>query len=182
MQTCTPGAPGSRSIASLKKTLDFAVKFRYRCIEGFAPRIDDDGPLWAQLIQLEADGLADPPLDAISHHGFAEGARAGEANMRSFQLRFADTESRKQRSAEPGTLVINPAEVFGTQQTDTFRKTRDGGLPLVADSELFAASRTATGKNGTPVLGFHTGTEAVGFGTVTVIRLKSTFRHCSPIK
>jgi len=181
LQTCIPGAPGSRSIASLKKTFDFAVKFRYRCIEGFAPRIDDDGPLWAQLIQLEAYGLADPPLNAISHHGFAEGARAGEANMRSFQLRFADTKSRKQRSAEPGTLVINPAEVFGTQQTDTFRKTRDGALPLGANGQFLAAASAAPGQNGASVLGLHTGAKPMRFGAVAIVRLKSTFRHVSSI-
>lgn len=125
-QTCTPEWPRSRSTASLKKTLNLAMKFRHRGIEGFAPRIDDDGPLWAQLIQAEAHRLPDPPLDAVSHHGFAEGARAGEADMGAVRLRLADTKCRKQGPREPGTLVIYPAEVFGTQQTDTFRKTRDG--------------------------------------------------------
>jgi hypothetical protein len=75
---------------------------------------------------VEADRLADPSLDAVSHHGFAEGARAGEADMRPLRLRFPDTKRRKEGPGEPGTLVIYPAEVFGTQQTDTFRKTRDG--------------------------------------------------------
>jgi hypothetical protein len=89
----------------LKKTFYFAAKFRYWGIAGFAPRIDDDGPLWAQLIQLEAYRLPDPSLDAISHHGFAEGARAGEANMRSLKLRFPDTKCRKHGPGEPGTLV-----------------------------------------------------------------------------
>jgi hypothetical protein len=114
LRTCIPEASGSRSIASLKKTFHFAAKFRYWGIAGFAPGIDDDRPLWAQLIQLQAYGLADPSLEAISHHGLAQGARAGEANMRSLRLRFTDTKCRKQRSGEPGTLVINPAEVFGT--------------------------------------------------------------------
>ena len=90
------------------------------------PRVDDDRPLWVQPIQVEAHGLADPSLDAVSHHGFAEGAWAGETDMRPLRKRFADAESGKQGPGEPGTLVINSAEVFGTQQTDTFRKTRDG--------------------------------------------------------
>jgi hypothetical protein len=106
--------------------LDFAVKFRYRSIEGLAPRIDDDRPQWTQLLQVEANRLADPSLDAVSHHGFAEGAGAGEADMRAVSQRFSDTKCRKEGSGEPGTLVIYPAEVFGTQQTDTFRETRDG--------------------------------------------------------
>ena len=45
--TCILEAHGLRSIASLEKTLYFAVKFRHRGVEGFAPRIDDYGPLWA---------------------------------------------------------------------------------------------------------------------------------------
>ena len=75
---------------------------------------------------MEAYGLADPPLDAVSHHGFAERARAGEADMRALRPRFTHTKCREEGPGEPGTLVIYPAEVFGTQQTDTFRKTRDG--------------------------------------------------------
>ena len=127
---------------------------------------------------MEADGLADPSFDSVSHHGLAEGARAGKADVGAFRLRFTDAKCRKEGSGEPGTLVIYPAEVFGTQQTDTFRKTRDGELPLVAHRELLAASRAAAGKNGTPVLGFHTGTEAMSLGAMAIIRLKSTFRHC----
>ena len=177
LRTCIPEEPGSRSIASLKKTLHFPAKFRYRSIEGFPPRIDDDGPLWAQLIEMQAHGLADPSLDAISHHCFAEGARTGEADMGTFRLRFADTKCRKQGPGEAGTLVIYSAEVFGTQQTDTFRKTRDGVLPLGANGQFLAAACAATGQNGASVLGFHTGAKPVRLGAVAVVRLKSTFRH-----
>ena len=75
---------------------------------------------------MEAHRLADPPLDAVSHHGFAERAWAGETDMRTVRQWFTDTKCRKEGPGEPGTLVIYPAEVFGTQQTDTFRETRDG--------------------------------------------------------
>jgi hypothetical protein len=102
------------------------MQFRYRSIEGFAPRIDDDGPLWAQPIEVEANRFADPPFDTVTHHGFAQGAGTGEADMRPIGLGFEDAESRKEGAGEPGTLVINAAEVFGTQEADTFRKTRDG--------------------------------------------------------
>jgi hypothetical protein len=130
---------------------------------------------------VEAHGLADPPLDAVSHHGFAEGAGAGEANVRTFRLRFADAECRKQGPGKPGTLVINPAEIFGTQQTDTFRKTRDGTLPLGANGQFLAAASAAPGQNGASVLGLHTGAKPVRLGAVAVVRLKSTFRHVSSI-
>jgi hypothetical protein len=51
------------------------VKFRYRGFQRFATGIDNDGPLGAQLIQVEADGLADAPLDAVAHHGLTDRAR-----------------------------------------------------------------------------------------------------------
>jgi len=94
---------------------------------------------------VEADGLADPSFDSVSHHGLAEGARAGKADVGAFRLRFTDAKCRKEGSGEPGTLVIYPAEVFGTQQTDTFRKTRDGALPLGADGQFLAAAGAAPG-------------------------------------
>jgi len=107
----------------LKETQNLFLQFLGGRIVGFAAGIDDDRPLWAQLAELEANRLANPSLNAISHHGFAERAGAGETNVGSFGLRFADTECRKQGSGEPGTLVIDSAKIFGAQQADTFRKT-----------------------------------------------------------
>ena len=130
---------------------------------------------------MEADRLTDPPLDAVSHNGFAECTGAGETNARSLRLRFPDTECRKQGAGKPGTLVVNPTEIFGTQQTDTFRKTRDGVLPLGANGQFLTAASAAPGQNGTSVLGLHTGTKPMRFGAVAVVRLKSTFRHVSSI-
>jgi hypothetical protein len=99
--------------------------------------------------------------------------------MRPIRLRFAHTKCRKEGPGEPGTLVINSAEVFGTQQTDTFRETRDGRLPLGAYGQFLAPACAAPGQNGAPVLGLHTGAKPMRLGAVTVIRLKSTFRHFS---
>ena len=178
-KTYTARSAPDRSVAAEKEALHFAAKFRHRSIEGLAPRIDDDGPLWAQLIQVEAHGLADAPLDAIAHHGFAERARAGEADTRPVGFEFANAESREEGARESGTLVVNSAEVFRTQQTDTFRKTRDGELPLGTDSQFLAAACAAAGENGASVLGLHTGAEPVRLGAVTIVRLKGTFRHFS---
>ena len=50
-------------------------------------------------------------------------------------------------------------------------------LPLVADGELLPPARAAAGQHGTAVLGGHAGEKAVRFGALSVIRLKSTFRH-----
>jgi hypothetical protein len=155
------------------------VKFRHRGIVRLAPRIDYDGPLGAQLIQMQAHCFAQAPLDTIAHDGFTERARCCEADPRPVALRIPYTKSREQRSGMPGTLVVNSSEVLRSQKADTFRKTRDGGLPLVTDSQLLAALRPAAGKNGTAVLGFHPRAEAVCFCAVAIIRLKGTFRHFS---
>ena len=153
------------------------MEFRHRSIECFATGIDYDGPLGAQSIEMQADGLADAPLDAVADHGFAEGAGCGEADMRPVVLRFADAERREERARETGTPIVNSSEVLRPQQTDTFRKSRDGALSFGADSEFLAATGTAAREDGSPVLGFHARPEPVRFGAVAIIRLKGTFRH-----
>ena len=82
-----------RSIAAEKEPRHFPLDFRKRRIQRFASRIDDYGPLGAQPIEIKADGLADPPLDAVAHHGLADGARDSEANAGAVRLRFTNAES-----------------------------------------------------------------------------------------
>ena len=106
------GAPPSGWTASLKQTLHFPVKFRDRSIQGFAAGVDDDRPLWAQPVQLEANRLADAAFDAIAHHGFAEGARQGEADPRSEGRRIAHAKRGEEGAGEADTLVVNPAEIL----------------------------------------------------------------------
>jgi hypothetical protein len=156
------------------------VQVHDRSIERLAPWIDDDGPLWAQLIEMEADGLADTPPNAVADHGFAEGAGCSEADVRPIGLRLADTERREERARETGAFIVNSSEVFRPQQTNTFRKSRDGALPFGADSELFAATGAAAREDGPAVLGFHARPEPVRLGAVAIVRLKGTFRHLSP--
>jgi hypothetical protein len=155
------------------------VQFHDRSVERLAPWIDYDGPLWAQLIQMQADGLADAPPDAVADHGLAEGSGRSEADMRPIGLRLADAERREERARETGTLIVNSSEVFRPQQTNTFRKSRDGALPFGADSELLAATGAAAREYGPAILGFHARPEPVRFGAVAIVRLKGTFRHLS---
>ena len=76
-----------------------------------------------------ANGLADPPPDPVARDGLAQRAGRGESDPRAAQglrgLRFADAERREQGTGVFDAGVVNPAEVLGTQQTDTFRKTCD---------------------------------------------------------
>jgi hypothetical protein len=155
------------------------VEFRHRSIERLAPWIDYDGPLWAQLIEMETDGLADTPPDAVADHGFAEGAGCSEADMRPIGLRLADTKRREERAGETGALIVNSSEVFRPQQTNTFRKSRDGALSFGADSELLAATGAAAREYGPAILGFHARPEPVCLGAVAIVRLEGTFRHLS---
>ena len=120
-----PAASLRRGTAPLKKTLHFPVKFRHRSVVRLAPRIDNDSPLRAQQIEMQANGLAHPPFDAIAYNGFTERSRYGESDTRTVAAGFADTKSSEERPTVAGTLVINSSEILRSQQTDTFRKTRD---------------------------------------------------------
>jgi hypothetical protein len=172
-------APGRRGSAAEEEAFHFALEVRNRGIEGLASRIDDDGPLWAQPIEVKADRFADTPFDTVTHNRLTDGTRDSEADVGAVRLRLADTKSGEEGSGEPGTLVVNSSKVFGAQQTDTFRKTRDGVLPLGANGQFLAATGAAAGENGAAVLGLHTGAKPVRFGAVAIIRLKGTFRHFS---
>lgn len=109
-----------------KEPFDFPLQLRQGRIERFPSRIDDYGPLWAQAIEMKADGLADTPLDTVAHHGFTQGAGHGKTDAGTIRLLLANAESGEQGTGEPGTLVIDSSEILRTQQADTFRKTRDG--------------------------------------------------------
>jgi hypothetical protein len=102
------------------------MKFRYRRIEGLAARIDHDGPLGVQPIQMEADGVPYASLDAVPHDGIADRAWHGKSNPRTVGRVFADTKSREEGTRESGTVVVNPSKIFGSEKADTFRKARDG--------------------------------------------------------
>ena len=74
-------------------------------------------------------------------------------------------------------MVIDAPEFFRSQQAYTFGKTGDEILPLGTDSEFLAAPGPAPRQHRAAILGLHTGKETMRFGTVAIIRLKSTFRH-----
>ena len=50
-------------------------------------------------------------------------------------------------------------------------------LPLVADGELFSPASTPASQHGAAILGGHAGEKTVRLDTVSVVRLKGTFRH-----
>src|SRR5581483_7596571 len=135
------------------------------------------GPLGTQPIQMQSDGLAEAPANAIPHHCLADRAGNGKTDAWAIRLRLANREGGKQRACEFRARVVNPSEVFGSQQTSTFRKTSDGELPLGTDREFMASASAAPGENGPAVLGFHSGAKSVRFGAVAIIRLKGAFRH-----
>jgi hypothetical protein len=155
------------------------MQIRSGSVERFAARIDDDGPLGAQLIEVQADGLADAPFDAVAQHCFAECAGGGEPDVRSARLRFAYTERREQGTGETGSVVIDASEIFRSEQAYTFGKTGDEILPLGTDSEFLAAPGPAPRQHRAAILGLHAAAETMRFRTVTIIRLKGTFRHFS---
>jgi hypothetical protein len=99
--------------------------------------------------------------------------------MRSTRFRFAYAEGGEQGTGVAGSVIIDASEIFRSQQAYTFGETGDGILPLGADGQFLAASGPAARQHRTAILGLHTGKEAMRLGTVTIIRLKGTFRHFS---
>ena len=79
-----------------------------------------------QLAKEQADGLADPPFDPIPHDRLAKGAWRGEPDAGTLRERFADAKRREQGTGVASPLVVDPSEILRPQQTNTFRKTRDG--------------------------------------------------------
>jgi hypothetical protein len=170
-------APRLRTIAAEKEALHFPPQLRHGSLQRLEPRIDDDGPLRIQPIDMLADRLAQPPLDAISRHGLAQRARNSKADAGTDGVRLLDTEGREKRAGEPATLVINPSEVWRSQQTDTFRKTGDGKLPFGADGELFPPPSATPRQHRTAILGLHSGTESMRLSALAIVWLKCTLRH-----
>ena len=132
-------------------------------------------------MQLAAYGLADTPPNTVPCIRLAERARSRETNVGTVGLLLADTKGGKERAAETAALVVNSSKVLGSQQADTFWKTQiwrvSDLLPLGTDCELLAAPRAPAGKHRPSVLSLHPRTEAVRLGAVTIVRLKSAFRH-----
>jgi hypothetical protein len=93
-------------------------------------------------------------------------------------MRLSDAKSGKQRTRILRAAIVNSSEIFGSQQANTFRKSRDGVLSLGTYSEFLAAARAAAGQHGSPVFGLHTASESMRLRAMTIIRLKGTFRHC----
>jgi hypothetical protein len=99
-----------------KQTFHLPGQLRQGRIQGFQARIDDDGALWSQPIQAEADSFSKPPLKAIADHGRAQGAWHGEADswagMRGISPRLADAKSREQGARETSTPVVNCSKIL----------------------------------------------------------------------
>jgi hypothetical protein len=180
-ELCTRSGERSGTAALEEKPFHFALQCRHRSIQCLAPGIDHNRPLWTQPLELNANRLAETPLDAVSYHRLTNGAGDGKTDARPIRPRLADTESREERPRQAGAGVVNSSEILGSQQTDTFRKTSDGILPLGAYRELFPAAGTTPRQNGAAVLGLHPRAESVRFCAMTVIRLKSAFWHLGSI-
>ncbi len=166
-----------------KQALHFPLQLRQGGIQRLAPRIDDNRPRWAQLVQLKADGLAHAPLDPVAHHGFAQRARHRKPDARP-----APAGPRRQKAAKKGpanrlpllytrrkSWIAAGGHVLENRAAGHARKP----LPLRTDSEFLAAAGAAARQHRPAVLGFHAAAEPVGLGAMAVIWLKCTFWHFS---
>lgn len=166
-----------RSVAALYETFHLALDLLRRGFQRLAPRIDDNGPLWIQPFQLQTHGLANTPPDAVTRHGLSDRARQGKADARAACFGASQAERREERTGKAATFIIDFTKISRPQDTDTFRKTRDGRLPFVADRELLPAGGAAARKDGAAVLGFHATAKSVCLSAPAIVGLKSAFGH-----
>ncbi len=104
----------SQTVATEKELLDLASQLGEWRVHRSPPRIEDNFPLRTQLIEPQADCLADTPFDAISRHRAAQPPWSRESDLGSgFGLRQAHVESGEVRARITGTVVIHSPEVFG---------------------------------------------------------------------
>jgi hypothetical protein len=124
----THATPQLPPIASLKQTFHFPLQVRKWGFHHFATRIEYDRPLWTQLLKMQPDGFAHTTPDTVPHHRLAERARRGETDPWSARLLLPHTERRKEGTRKSCPPIVNSAEIRGSQQTYTFRETRDAYL------------------------------------------------------
>ncbi len=109
----------------MKQLLHLPFQVGERDIQGFPPRVDNDRPLRTQLVEPEAHRLPDPPFNSVARHGPSERPRRSEPDPRTLNFRSPHAEGRETRPGVLAALIVDGAEIRGSQQTDTFRKTGD---------------------------------------------------------
>ncbi len=124
-KVCTPAARLRLRVAAEKEPLDLRNQVRKPDRQGTAAGIDYDLTLRTQQKQAGTDSFPDSPLDAIPNHRVAQGAGHGNPDPGTAAIRQPDEKGRKRRTREPGATVVGLAEVAGTENPDTFWKTRD---------------------------------------------------------
>src|ERR1017187_5099642 len=65
---------------------------------------------------MQAHGFAHTPPDPVAHHRLAERARRGETDSRTVGLRLPHAERRKEGARKTGPLIVDSAEIRGSQQ------------------------------------------------------------------
>ncbi len=176
---CKGAAGLPRSARAEKETFDLPFQFAERRRQHAAAGIDNHSALRTQYRETGAHSLPDSPLDPVADHRVAQRARHRDAHLGP-PARFIKQNKSQQRGARvAGAALIDGTELAGTQNPDTFGKTRDERLPFGADGKLVPSFGPAPRQDGPAVLGLHPNPEAVSFGAFAIVGLIRTFRHCA---
>lgn len=186
---CTREAALSAFVASIKHPRRLAAQLFKSRIKHGTTRIKNHVPTCGQVNQLRTDCFPHTPFDSITNNRTTQGARNRESHPgRLFALFLpVKAECGKEATAHSQSRIIGLAK-FGTPQglnLGTARALRArkkqllcvAHIALVADRQLVAPFRAAAGQNSPPVRSLHTNSKPMRLRPVTVIRLKSTFRH-----
>ena len=107
--------------APYKQTSHLALKFGKPALESLPPGIEYDGPLRVQQLQLEPHCFPQTAFDSIPYHGFAQSPGRGESHARTARV-GAQTEGSEKGTRITRPLFVNPSEIAGTKNPDTFGK------------------------------------------------------------
>ena len=107
----------------LEQPPDLRLERRKRAIEGFAPRIEDDGPRGVQSLQFQTHSFPHAATDAIADNRFAERAGRSKPDKRAGKFGFNNIEDSKKGTRITRPLVVNPSKFCRSKQPYTFWET-----------------------------------------------------------
>jgi len=174
-----------RVLALLNQPFDVAVQNRLRCVEDRLAGIEYNCPLTFKLPQLQPNGFAHAAFHAIADDCFARHGDSETTFGPSCCSGIARQKAAKYtRNFEPRSYTFRKSlerrirRFFGTGSSSGRYITCVTNCALVADCK-FVAALAGGGREQRVHPWSSCVPEPVSFGSLTIVRLKGTFRHCA---
>jgi len=97
-----------------KQFHDFQFQGWKRNPEGRSTRVDDNGPLVAQLRKVQTHGFPEAAFDPIADIGASQSARSGESNASTLRLILPQVERGEVGAGVAFASIVDKPEVAGS--------------------------------------------------------------------